>query len=183
MSQALMTTKKSTLYEKIQIRNVSVLFVCVGNACRSRMAEAFANAYGSDVLEASSAGLAPATRPSRTTRQVMSERQIAIEAREPRRLNAIDLIGFDLIVNLSGYSLPRTSADVIKATVADPAGRNERDYREVRDRIEDVVQSLIAHLREARLIAQQHGASDQAPAHSKRLGNHVRPDAMQAVAA
>ena len=77
-----MITKKSTLYEKIQVRNVSVLFVCVGNACRSRMAEAFANAYGSDVLDASSAGLVPATRSSRTTRQVMSEKRIAIDARE-----------------------------------------------------------------------------------------------------
>ena len=37
-----------------------VLFVCIGNACRSQMAEAFARAYGSDVLVASSAGLFPA---------------------------------------------------------------------------------------------------------------------------
>ena len=32
----------------------------MGNACRSQMAEAFARAYGSDVMEASSAGLSPA---------------------------------------------------------------------------------------------------------------------------
>ena len=37
-----------------------VLFVCIGNACRSQMAEAFARTYGSDVMIAASAGLAPA---------------------------------------------------------------------------------------------------------------------------
>jgi arsenate reductase len=38
-----------------------VLFVCLGNSCRSQMAEAFARAYGSDVLEARSAGVSPST--------------------------------------------------------------------------------------------------------------------------
>ena len=142
--------KRPTLYEKIQMRNVSVLFVCVGNACRSQMAEAFANAYGSDVMEASSAGLVPAARLSRTMQQVLAEKQIRIEPREPRRLNAIDLIGFDLIVNLSGYSLPNTTAEVITVELADPAGPDKGHYREVRDRIEEVVESLIAHLRDAR---------------------------------
>ncbi|MGI8990585.1 MAG: arsenate reductase ArsC, partial [Bryobacteraceae bacterium] len=36
-----------------------VLFVCIGNCCRSQMAEGFANTYGRDVLAAGSAGLAP----------------------------------------------------------------------------------------------------------------------------
>ena len=33
-----------------------VLFVCIGNSCRSQMAEAFARAYGRDVIDAHSAG-------------------------------------------------------------------------------------------------------------------------------
>src|SRR5579872_2906966 len=33
-----------------------VLFVCIGNSCRSQMAEAFARAYGSDIMEVQSAG-------------------------------------------------------------------------------------------------------------------------------
>ena len=37
-----------------------VLFVCIGNSCRSQMAEGFARAYGSDVMAPASAGLAPA---------------------------------------------------------------------------------------------------------------------------
>ena len=46
-----------------------VLFVCVGNACRSQMAEGFARAYGKDVMVPESAGLAPAmTVPDETGR-------------------------------------------------------------------------------------------------------------------
>ncbi len=139
-----------TLFEKVKARNVSVLFVCVGNACRSQMAEAFANAYGRDVVDASSAGLAPATRVSTKMRQVMAEKQIAIGARLPRRLNALDSIGFDLVVNLSEYALPRTTAEVIKISVDDPAGKDERFHREIRDQIEEHVNALIAQFREAR---------------------------------
>ena len=40
-------------------KKLRVLFVCLGNACRSPMAEAIASHDASDVLEASSAGLYP----------------------------------------------------------------------------------------------------------------------------
>src|SRR5258708_20959874 len=38
-----------------------VLFVCIGNSFPRQMAEAFARAYGSDVMEGQSAGVRPAT--------------------------------------------------------------------------------------------------------------------------
>ena len=41
-------------------RKKRVLFVCVGNCCRSQMAEGFAAHHGGDVLMAESAGLVPA---------------------------------------------------------------------------------------------------------------------------
>jgi arsenate reductase len=52
-----------------------VLFVCVGNACRSQMAEAFARAYGSDVLVPASAGFIPAAKvpPRHPTRHGRKE--------------------------------------------------------------------------------------------------------------
>ena len=41
-----------------------VLFLCIGNACRSQMAEAIAKHVAKDVIEASSAGLATRLRDS-----------------------------------------------------------------------------------------------------------------------
>jgi len=51
-----------------------VLFLCIGNSCRSQMAEGFARTYGSDVIEALSAGLAPAISVSPATIETMKEK-------------------------------------------------------------------------------------------------------------
>ncbi|MGH9663820.1 MAG: low molecular weight phosphatase family protein, partial [Bryobacteraceae bacterium] len=59
-------------------RRLRVLFVCAGNACRSQMAEAFANHYGQGLLTAGSAGLRPATHIPRRTQHVMDERGISL---------------------------------------------------------------------------------------------------------
>jgi len=55
-----------------------VLFVCIGNACRSQMAEGFARAYGADVMIPASAGLAPAMNVARDTKTAMAEKDIDI---------------------------------------------------------------------------------------------------------
>ena len=52
-----------------------VLFVCVENAGRSQMAQAFGRAYG---LDASSAGTVPAENLNPMVVQVMNERGIAL---------------------------------------------------------------------------------------------------------
>src|SRR5207247_11062919 len=65
-----------------------VLFVCIGNSCRSQMAEGFARAYGSDGMVARSAGLSPATVIAPLTRQVLAETNIRIEDNFPKGIAA-----------------------------------------------------------------------------------------------
>ena len=60
----------------IQESKKRVLFVCVGNACRSQMAEGFARTYGSDVMIPASAGLAPASGVASATIRAMDEKNI-----------------------------------------------------------------------------------------------------------
>ena len=55
-----------------------VLFVCIGNSCRSQMAEGFARAYGSDVMIPASAGFTPASRVAPDTIRAMAEPRISI---------------------------------------------------------------------------------------------------------
>src|SRR5438477_12122664 len=56
-----------------------VLFVCIGNSCRSQMAEGFVRAYGSNVMVARSAGLSTATVIAPLTRQVLAVRHVSVD--------------------------------------------------------------------------------------------------------
>jgi arsenate reductase (thioredoxin) len=127
-----------------------VLFVCIGNACRSQMAEAFAKAYGSDVLIVQSAGLAPAFSMPPLTRQTLSEKNILSEGQFPKPLQAIAGEPFEVVVNLSGERLPPVfgAARIVDWNVRDPIGESEDVYRAVAAQIEGLVMRLVLELRE-----------------------------------
>lgn len=133
-----------------------VLFVCIGNSCRSPMAEGFARKYGSDVLDVQSAGLSPASVVQPLTRKVMLDKNINIEDLFPKDFGSITLTQVDLIINLSGFRLPtRSTVPVREWTVQDPIGADEQTYVAVRDEIETLVMQLIL---EARREAKQANA-------------------------
>jgi len=129
-----------------------VLFVCIGNSCRSQMAEALARAYGSDVVEAQSAGLSPATMISPLTKQILQERNIRMDGHFPKGFDIMVREQYDVIVNMSGQNLQGetrllTSARVIDWRVPDPIGRTDEVYRSVAAQIEGLVMALILELR------------------------------------
>jgi len=128
-----------------------VLFVCLGNACRSQMAEAFTRAYGGDVLIPASAGLTPATKLPQDTLRAMSEKNLDISAQFPKSLSQMDLRKFDLVINMSGYALPPDSGPPIREwDVPDPIWLEYADHCHVRDDIEVRVMELIRELRGSR---------------------------------
>ncbi len=125
-----------------------VLFVCIGNSCRSQMAEGFARAYGQGVWEVESAGLMPAAIVAPLTRQVMEEKGVDLGDQFPKPLDWVHPETCDLVVNMCGYPLPETlQAPVRDWNVDDPIGRSEKVYRKVRDQIEDLVLALIEEVR------------------------------------
>lgn len=125
-----------------------VLFLCIGNSCRSPMAEGFAKCYGSDVMQAQSAGLSPAAIIQPLTKKVMEEKNININSLYPKDVTAVDLRSFDLIINMSGRKLPgNAKAELQDWNVEDPIGRDESVYVAVRDKIEMMVMRLILELR------------------------------------
>jgi arsenate reductase len=140
-----------SLFHHLQRRRGRVLFVCLGNACRSQMAEAFARAHGGDVLEPSSAGIRPASRISRRTSKVMEEKGISLASGfSPKNISTFNLDDFDIIVNLSEYSLPDTSTLVLKRVLRDPAKGDLDAFRDVRHDVEHLVRFLTEHFRLAR---------------------------------
>jgi len=125
-----------------------VLFLCIGNACRSQMAEGFARAYGSDVLDPCSAGLGPAPAMPPLTLQTMQEKNIDLSEAYPKGLDGVRREGIDLIVNLTGNRLPtRLATPIENWEVRDPIGESEEVYRKVRDEIEARVLDLILNVR------------------------------------
>jgi len=129
-----------------------VLFVCVGNSCRSQMAEALARHHASDVIEPSSAGISPLGTITDATRQVLLERGIRMPGQRSKGTSETDLAATELIVNLTGIHGPalfreRVGAVVEDWEVTDPYGDDLGVYRRVCDEIEGRILELAARLR------------------------------------
>jgi arsenate reductase (thioredoxin) len=125
-----------------------VLFLCIGNSCRSQMAEGFARHYASDLLDVCSAGLSPASIVQPLTVYVMAEKSIKIDQQYPKDLTSLDLSNLDLLINMSGVTLPkRIPIPTFEWKVQDPIGCSDEVYRKVRDQIEGLVNCLILDLR------------------------------------
>jgi arsenate reductase (thioredoxin) len=128
-----------------------VLFVCVGNACRSQMAEAFARAYGADVLIPASAGLHPAGFVAPETIRAMFEKQLDLRHHFSKGLGQMGRSRFDIAVDMAGAALPPgIAASVREWDVPDPISLNYEKHCAVRDQIERLVMALIVELREER---------------------------------
>jgi arsenate reductase (thioredoxin) len=125
-----------------------VLFVCIGNSCRSQMAEAFARTYGSDVLIAASAGLAPASGVAPDTRRAMDEKGLNLRDHFPKALRHLGRAQFDMAINMSGRELPDTVAPEVRTwEIADPVSLKYKAHCEVRDEIDRAVMDLVLELR------------------------------------
>jgi arsenate reductase len=68
---------------------IKVGFICVGNSCRSQMAEGFAKHYGKDVIKAFSAGTHPAPEINPNAVAVMKEKGIDLSGQYPKLLKDI----------------------------------------------------------------------------------------------
>ena len=112
------------------------------------MAEGFARAYGRDVIIPMSAGLAPAISVAPVTHKIMLEKNIDLGSGYPKGLDTALAEGCDLIVNMSGLTLPaQTSIPVEKWNVRDPVLETEDVHREIANEIEQLVMRLILKLR------------------------------------
>jgi arsenate reductase len=124
-----------------------VLFLCIGNSCRSPMAEGLATKYGSDVLFAQSAGLMPIHRVDPLGVKVMRDRNIDISNAFPKGAEDVDAQSFDLIVNMSGQRIPALRVPMEEWKIPDPIGQDETAFRKTADLLEQQVMRLVLQLR------------------------------------
>ncbi len=119
----------------------SILFVCVENAGRSQMAEAFAAKLG---LNASSAGTTPAFKVNPIVMEVMREKGIDLSSKTPRILTPETISQAGLVVTM-GCSveqvcpkplLAQMQKKLVDWNLSDPKGRPVQEVRKIRDEIE-----------------------------------------------
>lgn len=129
-----------------------VLFLCIGNSCRSQMAEAIARHVASDVIEPLSAGLLPFGEVTQPTIDVLAERGMCAEGQYSKPLTPQGLAAADLVINMTGRPGAAMFADpappVENWDVGDPFGFNLAVYRKIRDEIEAHIENLARRLRE-----------------------------------
>jgi arsenate reductase (thioredoxin) len=125
-----------------------ILFVCVENAGRSQMAEAFAKKYGLDKIEASSAGNKPSENVNPVVVQAMKEKGMDISQNKPKQLTFQIAQDADLIVTMGCNSQGICPGPFFKPTVdwalEDPKDKSIEKVREIRDDIAGRVKNLIA---------------------------------------
>jgi arsenate reductase len=124
-----------------------VLFVCVENAGRSQMAEAFAKTFGMGKVEAGSAGTVPAREVNSVVVQVMRERGIDLSANEPKLITNEMVQEADMIIvmgcSAEGFCPAPLVNKVIDWEIEDPKDKPIEKVREIRNEIERKVKSLI----------------------------------------
>jgi arsenate reductase (thioredoxin) len=111
------------------------------------MAETFAQAYGSDVMEVHSAGLSPAHDIAPLTKVMLAEKNLNVGAQFPKGLDSVSGVRFDIVVNMTGEPLDLPPARVVEWPVADPIGQKPEVFRNVASQIEALVMRLILELR------------------------------------
>jgi arsenate reductase len=124
----------------------TVLFVCVGNASRSQMAEAFFNQAAGGKARAISAGTKPASAVDLRTVDVMREVGIDISGARPKALTMEMLDQADRVVTMGCGTegvCPASFVETEDWQLEDPKGKSLEEVRRIRDEIKARVTRLL----------------------------------------
>ena len=128
----------------------NVLFVCVENAGRSQMAEAFFRKLAPNHFNVSSAGTTPSSHLNPIVIQVMKEIGIDMINQQPKLLSSYMIDSSFKTVNMGCMdkeSCPSLFVkDVIDWNISDPKDKSLDDVRIIRDKIKFEVIHLLKSL-------------------------------------
>ena len=121
-----------------------IAFICLGNSCRSIMAEALAHYHYNSKVEALSAGLAPLGRVAPETLTVLEEVHIPTTGLKSKGLGEINLADCRAVINLTAGEIslplpPNFAGRVYHCPVLDPFGLSLDTYRRTRDSLRQLI--------------------------------------------
>ena len=123
-----------------------LLFVCVENANRSQMAEAFARMLGGPAVEAYSAGSRPSGVVNPKAVAAMAELGYDLAAHGSKSLDDLPDVPFDFVATMGcGDACPLVRAGQrADWQIPDPKHLPPEEFRAVRDLIRDKVRGALA---------------------------------------
>jgi arsenate reductase (thioredoxin) len=141
---------------------VKVLFVCIGNSCRSPMAEAIARNDASEEIEASSAGLAPLGFIAEMTTQTLLRNGYAVDGLASKSISSDAWESADIVINMSGRAREfafrnlRGHAKIEDWEIEDPYGDSAK-YQGTYEAVQRRVLELARRLRNDSATAEDGG--------------------------
>jgi len=116
-----------------------LLFVCVGNSCRSQMAEGLARSMGHS---ADSAGTHPANSIANNAVVVLKSRGISAEGMMPKNVDTFSADDYDMVISMGcGVHCPILHIDQ-DWELEDPVGQPLSVYQDTADEIERRLNAL-----------------------------------------
>ena len=121
------------------------LFVCIENSCRSQIAEAFANMYGTSRVKAFSAGSHPSGVVNPKAIESMKELGCDLSTHKSKSLDDVPNGEFDHVITMGcGDECPFIPARYRDDwDIPDPKDMAVEEFRKVRDEIGRRVRALI----------------------------------------
>jgi protein-tyrosine-phosphatase len=125
-----------------------LLFVCVENANRSQMAEAFARILGGKSVEAYSAGSQPSGKVNPKAVEAMRELGYDLMSHGSKSLDELPDVAFDFVATMGcGDACPMVRArQRADWSIPDPKHLPPDEFRVVRDLIQDKVRATLNEL-------------------------------------
>ena len=125
-----------------------MLFVCVHNAGRSQMAQAWVSHLAGDAVEVRSAGSAPGDAVNPAAVEAMAEVGIDMSAAQPKVLTTESVQSSDVVITMGcGDACPIFPGKRYEDwALEDPAGKGVESVRPIRDQIRTRVEALLASL-------------------------------------
>jgi len=130
-------------------RKLRVLFVCLGNSCRSPMAEAIARQDAPDLWEVSSGGLTPLGYIAEPTIDTLTKNKYSAEGLASKPILHAHWQEVDIVINMSGFPKEQVFEDSEKVEdwyVEDPFGSDPETYQRIFEEIQTRIMALAARL-------------------------------------
>ena len=135
----------------MKTQRAKVLFICIGNSCRSPMAEAIARKDALDLIDASSAGLAPLGFVADMTTETLVKNGYAADGLASKPISPEAWESADIVINMSGREREfafrgfRNQGKVEDWLIEDPYGdaaKYQGTYESIRRRVAELTRRL-----------------------------------------